>query len=145
VSASLRLAHAFLQRRAGWRQDENAYCIGNPRTHLARALPIDFQQDITTGRKLRIHRLPRSALPVAVHARMLEEVAGIDHRIDRGLQRYEPGAGGEFKYCRGFEPSITHIMHFLSHPGFAEAVDRFLDRERQYVGEAVTDMRGRMK
>jgi predicted N-acyltransferase len=71
--------------------------------------------------------------------------AGIEHCIDRSLQRFEPGAGGEFKYWRGFEPSITHSMHFLSHPGFAEAVDRFLDRERQYVGAAVTDMRGRMK
>jgi hypothetical protein len=71
--------------------------------------------------------------------------AGIEHCIDRGLQRFEPGAGGEFKYWRGFEPSITHSMHYLSHPGFAEAVDRFLDRERQYVGEAVTDMRNRQK
>jgi predicted N-acyltransferase len=71
--------------------------------------------------------------------------AGIEHCIDRGLQRFEPGAGGEFKYWRGFEPSITHSMHYLSHDGFAEAVDRFLDRERQSVSEAVSEMRERMK
>jgi predicted N-acyltransferase len=71
--------------------------------------------------------------------------AGIEHCIERNLQRFEPGAGGEFKYWRGFEPTVTHSMHYLAHDGFAEAVDRFLDRERQYVGEAVNEMRGRMK
>jgi hypothetical protein len=70
--------------------------------------------------------------------------SGIEHCIERGLQRFEPGAGGEFKYWRGFEPSITHSMHYLSHDGFAQAVDRFLDRERQHVGEAVSEMREKM-
>src|SRR5690606_21504820 len=34
----------------------------------------------------RLHRLPRGALPVAVHLRMLEEVARADHRLEpRGV------------------------------------------------------------
>jgi predicted N-acyltransferase len=71
--------------------------------------------------------------------------AGIEHCIRRGWQRFEPGAGGEFKYWRGFEPAITHSMHYLPHPGFARAVEDFLRRERAYVGETAEEMSDRLK
>ena len=69
--------------------------------------------------------------------------AGIEHCIARRLRRFEPGAGGEFKYWRGFEPVVTHSMHYLPHRAFARAVERFLDRERAYVEGVVAEMRAR--
>ena len=69
--------------------------------------------------------------------------AAIEHCIARGLTRFEPGAGGEFKYWRGFEPTTTHSMHFIPHKGFARAVGDFLERERAYVGAAIEGMRER--
>ncbi|HSD09596.1 MAG TPA: GNAT family N-acetyltransferase [Candidatus Binatia bacterium] len=71
--------------------------------------------------------------------------SGIEHCIERGLERFEPGAGGEFKYWRGFEPVLTHSMHYLPHPEFARAVRRFLERERAHLEGMVEEMRGREK
>lgn len=69
--------------------------------------------------------------------------AAIEHCIGRGIVRFEPGAGGEFKYWRGFAATPTHSMHFIPHRGFARAVDDFLARERAYVDAAVEQMRER--
>ena len=55
---------------------------GHLLAHLARALPVDLQQHVLAGGQLRLHRLPRGALPVAVHQRVLEEIAGGDHRLE---------------------------------------------------------------
>lgn len=69
--------------------------------------------------------------------------AGIEHCIRRGLQRFEPGAGGEFKILRGFEPTPTHSMHLIAHPDLARAVSHFLNRERRWVDDAIAEMRAR--
>lgn len=69
--------------------------------------------------------------------------AGIEHCIARGLTRFEPGAGGEYKHWRGFEAAVTHSMHYLPHPGFARAVADFLARERTYVDEVAGELRAR--
>ena len=69
--------------------------------------------------------------------------AAIEHCIANRIARFEPGAGGEFKYWRGFEPATTHSMHFLTHAGFSQAVERFLDHERVYVDEVITELRVR--
>jgi hypothetical protein len=61
----------------------------------------------------------------------------IDECIARGLTRFEPGAGGQHKLVRGFEPSITHSAHHLAHPGLDRAVREFLERERAAVEESV--------
>jgi predicted N-acyltransferase len=60
----------------------------------------------------------------------------IDECIERGLARFEPGAGGQHKLVRGFEPSITHSAHHLAHPGLDRAVREFLERERAAVRES---------
>ncbi len=60
----------------------------------------------------------------------------IDECIERGLARFEPGAGGQHKLVRGFEPSVTHSAHHLAHPGLDRAVRDFLEREREAVGES---------
>jgi predicted N-acyltransferase len=61
--------------------------------------------------------------------------AGIEHCIARGLRRFEPGAGGEFKHLRGFDAVETASMHWLAHPGLAAAVGDFLDGEREAVAD----------
>ena len=45
----------------------------------------------------------------------------------------EGGAQGEHKLARGLEPVQTQSVHWLAHPGFADAVDKFLERERAGV------------
>ncbi len=69
--------------------------------------------------------------------------AGIEHCIARGLTRFEPGAGGEYKHWRGFDAAVTHSLHFVAHPGFARAVDDFLSRERAYVADVVDALHDR--
>jgi hypothetical protein len=63
--------------------------------------------------------------------------AGIEHCIARGLRRFEPGAGGEFKHLRGFEAVPTASMHWLAHPGLAAAVEGYLGSERAAVAEEI--------
>ena len=53
--------------------------------------------------------------------------------ISRGLERFEPGAGGEHKLTRGFEPTLTRSAHLLFHPGVDRAVRSFLEHERAAV------------
>ena len=49
--------------------------------------------------------------------------AAIEHSIERGVQRFEPGAGGEYKWLRGFNPALTRSMHYLAHTGLRKAVE----------------------
>ncbi len=59
--------------------------------------------------------------------------AAIEHCIRMGHRRFEPGAGGEYKWLRGFDPAITRSMHFIVHSGLRKAVHNFLVRERRQV------------
>ncbi|HUA35207.1 MAG TPA: GNAT family N-acetyltransferase [Candidatus Binataceae bacterium] len=59
--------------------------------------------------------------------------AGIEHAIANGIQRYEPGAGGEYKWLRGFDPALTRSVHYVAHPGLRKAIADFLKRERREV------------
>ena len=49
--------------------------------------------------------------------------------IQHEIQRFEGGAQGEHKMARGFLPHKTWSAHWLAHPAFADAVDRFLEGE----------------
>ncbi|MCU0897019.1 MAG: GNAT family N-acetyltransferase [Burkholderiales bacterium] len=53
----------------------------------------------------------------------------IEFAIERGIAVFEGGAQGEHKLARGFLPVETLSAHWLAHPEFADAVQRFLDRE----------------
>lgn len=55
----------------------------------------------------------------------------IEECIARGIGLFEPGAGGEHKVARGFEPSLTHSVHHLADPRLRLAVADFLRRERR--------------
>jgi predicted N-acyltransferase len=49
--------------------------------------------------------------------------------IAEGIKAFEGGAQGEHKMARGFLPQRTHSAHWLAHPAFADAIERFLNRE----------------
>ena len=61
----------------------------------------------------------------------------VDFAIEHGLARVEAGAQGEHKLARGYLPTQTHSLHWIGHPGFAEAVERFLKAERAAVEEDI--------
>lgn len=53
--------------------------------------------------------------------------------IQEKVQIYEPGAGGDHKYVRGFEPSITLSAHRLADPKLHAILARHLAQERDAV------------
>lgn len=67
----------------------------------------------------------------------------IEFCIERGIQVFEGGAQGEHKLARGFLPVKTHSAHWLRHEGFADAVERFLERESAGVERYVDELSDR--
>ncbi|MDQ7954376.1 MAG: GNAT family N-acetyltransferase [Rhodocyclaceae bacterium] len=53
----------------------------------------------------------------------------IEWCIAHGVARFEGGAQGEHKMARALMPVKTTSAHWLAHPSFADAVERFLERE----------------
>lgn len=68
--------------------------------------------------------------------------AGIEECIRRGLDVFEPGAGGEHKVVRGFEPTQTQSAHVFNHRGLDRAVRAFLRREAMVVDEVLREPSG---
>lgn len=56
--------------------------------------------------------------------------AAVEHCVARGLARFEPGAGGDYKQSRGFDGEPTYSLHWLAEPRLRAAVSRFLEEER---------------
>jgi len=65
----------------------------------------------------------------------------IAYCIAHGIARFEGGAQGEHKMARGLLPTPTWSAHWVAHPGFAEAIQNFLDEETS----AVTDYLGELE
>ena len=63
--------------------------------------------------------------------------APIEWCIERGIQRFEPGAGGDYKWLRGFDATPTFSLHLLTEPRLSEAVSDFLARERAEAGRLI--------
>lgn len=63
--------------------------------------------------------------------------------IAQGYARFEGGAQGEHKMARGLLPVLTHSAHWLSHPAFADAVARHLQREGAGIEAYVDELRER--
>ena len=57
----------------------------------------------------------------------------MDYAIAHGLARVEAGAQGPHKIQRGYLPSATYSAHWIADKGFRNAVERFLEEERQGV------------
>ncbi|HEY3237534.1 MAG TPA: GNAT family N-acetyltransferase, partial [Polyangiaceae bacterium] len=65
--------------------------------------------------------------------------AAIEDCIARGLELFEPGAGGEHKVARGFEPTLTHSAHYLRDPRLDAAVRDFLHEESRALTDHVSE------
>jgi predicted N-acyltransferase len=70
--------------------------------------------------------------------------AGIEYAIDSGLQRFEPGAQGEHKIARGFEPVSTWSAFWVADPRLREAVARYVAREDGAVLDYQAEMAGHL-
>ncbi len=64
---------------------------------------------------------------------------GIEEAIARGLAVFEPGAGGEHKRARGFEPTVTHSVHHICDRRLRAAIADYLRREVPSVDEEVEE------
>ncbi len=60
--------------------------------------------------------------------------------IEHGFQRFEGGAQGEHKMARALLPVKTNSAHWLAHPSFADAVERFLEREGVGITNYMDDL-----
>ncbi len=67
--------------------------------------------------------------------------AAIEHCIAQRIARFEPGAGGDYKFLRGFDPQPTYSLHFLAEPRLAHAVSNYLSRERLDAQRAIDHLR----
>lgn len=62
---------------------------------------------------------------------------GIAYCLREGLQRFEPGAGGEHKIARGFTPTVVHSAHWIADPAMRKLIGRHLEVQ----GDAVASYR----
>lgn len=60
--------------------------------------------------------------------------------IERNISVFEGGAQGGHKLARGFLPSTTWSAHWLAHPGFARAVDEFLEVESRGIAQHLDEL-----
>lgn len=67
----------------------------------------------------------------------------LSYCIAHGLHTFEGGAQGEHKMARGFLPVRTRSAHWLAQPTFADAVARFLARERPGIAAYVDELNER--
>jgi len=54
---------------------------------------------------------------------------GIAYCLEHGLQRFEPGAGGEHKIARGFTPTMVSSSHWIADPAMRELIGNHLARQ----------------
>ncbi len=63
--------------------------------------------------------------------------------IEQGYRRFEGGAQGEHKMARALLPVPTTSAHWLAHPAFADAVERFLEREGEGMADYLEELNRR--
>ena len=63
--------------------------------------------------------------------------------IEHGFDSFEGGAQGEHKMARALLPVKTTSAHWLAHPSFADAVERFLEREGHGIANYMEDLERR--
>jgi predicted N-acyltransferase len=66
--------------------------------------------------------------------------SGIEYAIAEGLKRFEPGAQGEHKLARGFEPVPTWSGYWIAEARMRPVVANFLAREARAVEDYQADM-----
>jgi len=65
---------------------------------------------------------------------------GLDHCIEHGLTRFEPGAQGEHKVARGFLPTRTWSAHWIGDVQFRQPIGNFLDHEIEGMEDYIAEM-----
>ena len=63
--------------------------------------------------------------------------------IEQKIAVFEGGAQGEHKMARGFLPTRTWSAHWLAHPAFADAVERFLEQEHGGIDDYLDELNER--
>ena len=63
--------------------------------------------------------------------------------IEHSFERFEGGAQGEHKMARALLPVKTTSAHWLAHPSFADAIERFLEREGAGIDNYMDDLERR--
>ena len=58
---------------------------------------------------------------------------GIAYCIEHGLKTFEPGAGGEHKVARGFEPTIVRSCHWIEDQRMRQLIGQHLAASRQSI------------
>ena len=64
----------------------------------------------------------------------------IEWCIANGFARFEGGAQGEHKMARALLPVETPSAHWVAHPAFADAIERFLQREGEGMAQYVQEL-----
>lgn len=64
----------------------------------------------------------------------------IEWCLANGYTRFEGGAQGEHKMARALMPVQTTSAHWLAHPAFADAIDRYLQREGEGMAHYLADL-----
>jgi len=67
----------------------------------------------------------------------------IEWCISKGVERFEGGAQGEHKMARALLPVKANSAHWLAHPGFADAVEKYLEKEGLGVSAYLENLEGR--
>lgn len=67
----------------------------------------------------------------------------LDWCIAQGVQRFEGGAQGEHKMARALLPVTTWSAHWLAHPAFSDAVERYLEQEGEHIGAYLEQLESR--
>jgi predicted N-acyltransferase len=65
---------------------------------------------------------------------------GVDYCIEHGLTKFDPGAQGDHKLARGFEPTLTWSAHFIADRRFRAAIDDYLEREGASIDAYTAEM-----
>ena len=65
----------------------------------------------------------------------------IEYCIREGIPHFNPGTQGEHKLARGFEPTPTWSVHYLSDPLFRQAIDNFLQKETHMTQSYIRETR----
>jgi hypothetical protein len=60
--------------------------------------------------------------------------------IAQKIRCFEGGAQGEHKMARGFLPQKTWSAHWLAHPAFSDAIERFLARENGGIESYIDEL-----
>ena len=59
----------------------------------------------------------------------------IEYAIANKKKIFDPGAQGEHKLARGFQPVLTKSLHYISVPEFHNAISDFLTKERLQISQ----------